>query len=155
MEHSSSTSAMTLYRNAGKHILLVEDADSLRKLIERQLSKLGYIVTVAADGGEALSLVEDKGLMPDLIITDVIMPNMNGKELIKRLRQNHPHLKEIYMSGYADETIMPHGILNSDIPFIQKPFGIDDLELKIQEVLGHAPATTTRSVPNNERTADE
>jgi len=143
MKHSSSASAMTSSSNANKHILLVEDAEILRKLIGRQLSKLGYIVTAAADGGEALSLVKDKRLVPDLIITDVIMPNMNGRELVKHLSKNHPHLKTIYMSGYADEAIMPHGILDSDTPFIQKPFGIHDLERKIQELFGHAPATTT------------
>ena len=94
---------MTSHRNADKHILLVEDAESLRKMIGRQLSKLGYTVTEAANGGEALHLVENKGLLPDLIITDVIMPYMNGSELVERMRRIHPHLKAIYMSGYADE----------------------------------------------------
>lgn len=155
MERSSSASAMTSCRNADEHILLVEDADSLLKLIERQLSNRGYTVTAAANGGEALRLVENRGFRPDLIITDVIMPNMSGKELVELVRRKHPNLKAIYMSGYADEAIMPHGILNSDTPFIQKPFGSDDLDRKIQKLLGHAPATTTRSVLNNERTGEE
>jgi two-component system, cell cycle sensor histidine kinase and response regulator CckA len=155
MERSSIASAMTSCHNADKHILLVEDSDSLLKIINRQLTSLGYTVTVAANGSEAMRLVEDKGFRPDLIITDVIMPNMSGKELVELVRRNHPHLKAIYMSGYADEAIMPHGILNSDTPFIQKPFGIHDLDRKIQEVLGHALAATTRSVPEKERTGDE
>ena len=146
MEHSPSRLEMTAFHNAEKNILIVEDVDDLRTLLQRKLSRRGYTVTTAANGGEALRLLEHEGLRPDLIITDVIMPTMNGKELVERIRQHHPHVEVIYMSGYADETIMPDGILNTDIPFIQKPFGSDDLERTIQEVLRHSPATITTRV---------
>lgn len=119
----------------GKHILVVEDEESLRKLMASLLSRLGYKVTLAANGGEALLLVGKKGLPPDLIITDVVMPNMSGKELIDRLRRNHPHLKVLYMSGYTDNAIVHHGVLDPGIPFIQKPFNIRNLAEKVQSVL--------------------
>jgi CheY-like chemotaxis protein len=119
----------------GEHILVVEDEESLRKLMASLLSRLGYTVTLAANGGEALLLVEEKGLLPDMVITDVVMPNMSGNQLIDRLRRNHPHLKALYMSGYTDNAIRHHGVLDPGTPFIQKPFGIRDLGQKVQDVL--------------------
>ncbi|MEJ5300107.1 MAG: PAS domain S-box protein [Thermodesulforhabdaceae bacterium] len=126
-------------RGGGEHILVVEDEGSLRKLIEVGLSSLGYKVTVAASGGEALLLVEEKGLKPDLVITDVVMPYISGKEMINRLQRNQPDLKVLYMSGYTDNAIVHHGILDPDIVFIQKPFTLRDLVKKVQEILqsGH------------------
>jgi two-component system, cell cycle sensor histidine kinase and response regulator CckA len=119
----------------GEHILVVEDEEMLRKLMASLLSRLGYTTTLAANGGEALLLVEEKGLKPDLIITDVVMPNMSGKQLIERLRRNHPHLKTLYMSGYTENAIVHHGVLDAGTPFIQKPFNIQDLGAKVQDIL--------------------
>ena len=126
-------------KGGGEHILVVEDEDSLRKLAETALSRLGYQVSVAANGGEALLLMEEKGLKPDLVITDVVMPNMSGKELANRLQRNQPDLKVLYMSGYTDSAIVHHGILEPGTAFIQKPFILRDLAEKARAVLrgGH------------------
>ncbi|WP_456441853.1 response regulator, partial [Caldithrix abyssi] len=127
--------AAPIESSAGEHILVVEDEEALRNLAGEILKRLGYRVTVAANGGEALLLIEKKGLKPDLLITDVIMPNMSGKELVEILRENHPHLKVLYMSGYTDNAIVHHGVLDAGVHFIQKPFTINDFASKVQQVL--------------------
>uniref|UniRef100_A0A832EJ33 histidine kinase n=1 Tax=Desulfacinum infernum TaxID=35837 RepID=A0A832EJ33_9BACT len=119
----------------GEHILVVEDDQSLRKMMVGLLSELGYKVTPAANAGEALLLVEEVGLNPDLIITDVVMPTMSGKQLIDRLQRTRPDLKVLYMSGYTDNAIVHYGILDPGTPFIQKPFTRDALGMKIRELL--------------------
>jgi len=126
-------------KGGGEHILVVEDEDSLRKLAETALSRLGYQVSVAANGGEALLLMEEKGLKPDLMVTDVVMPNMSGKDLANRLQRNQPDLRVLYMSGYTDNAIIHHGILEPGTDFIQKPFTLRDLAEKVQAILrgGH------------------
>ncbi|MCX8030824.1 MAG: PAS domain S-box protein [Thermodesulfovibrionales bacterium] len=118
----------------GGHILVVEDEPALRGLFEVFLTSLGYKVTLAANGGEALLLVEEKGLRPDLVITDVIMPIMSGAVLAERLRKIQPDLKVLFMSGYTDNAIVHHGVLDPDTPFIQKPFNIAELAKKINEM---------------------
>ncbi|MBW2030245.1 MAG: PAS domain S-box protein [Deltaproteobacteria bacterium] len=122
-------------RGAGEQILVVEDEGSLRKLVGAMLSELGYKVSLAANGEEALLLMEKKGLKPDLVITDVVMPDMSGKELVDRLRETHPDLKVLYMSGYTDNAIVHHGVLDPGIHFVQKPFTLDDLAEKVQAAL--------------------
>jgi len=122
--------------SGGEHILVVEDELSVRNLMKMLFSSLGYTVTVAANGDEALRLVEKMGVKPDLVITDVVMPKMSGKELIDRLRKTYPHLKALFMSGYTDNAIVHHGVLDPDTPFIQKPFNIQEIGKKVREVLG-------------------
>jgi len=121
--------------SGGEHILVVEDEDSLRKMTERAISRLGYKVNTAANGREALLLMEEKGLKPDLMIIDVVMPNMSGKELVNRLQKNQPDLKVLYMSGYTDNAVVHHGVLEPGTAFIQKPFTFRDLAERIQAVL--------------------
>lgn len=123
----------------GEHILVVEDEDSLRKLAYSILSRAGYTVTLAANGGEALLLVEEKGLNPDLIITDVVMPNMSGQDMVDRLNRNRPYLKALYMSGYTDNAIVHHGVLDSAVHFIQKPFSVEAFLSKVRQVLEEKP----------------
>ncbi len=120
----------------GGHILLVEDDPSVRGLIQRMLERLGYRVTAAASGGEALLLVEEKGMRFDLLMTDVVMPGMDGALLAGRLRKGQPDLKVLYMSGYADDRIAHRGVLDSGAPFIQKPFSLQGLAEKVRSVLG-------------------
>ncbi len=98
-------------------------------------------MTIAANGGEALLLIEEKGLRPDLVITDVVMPNMSGKKLIDRLQRNHPYLKALYMSGYTDDAIVHHGVLDAGTSFIQKPFAIRDIAEKVRQILRREWAT--------------
>ncbi len=119
----------------GQFLLVVEDDTALRNLFEKMLTIAGYQVTTAANGDEAVSFIEDKGLRPDVVVTDVIMPGMSGSILIDRLRNTIPDIKFLYMSGYSDNTISYHGILKPGTPFIQKPFNIKQIIEKIQEVI--------------------
>jgi len=119
----------------GEHILVVEDEEKLRKLMKMLLSRLNYKVTLAANGGEALLLLEEKGLKPDLVITDVVMPGMDGPELVERLRKKQPDIKVLYMSGYTDNVIVHNGVIDAGTPYIQKPFSTQDISKKIQAVL--------------------
>ncbi|HOP46307.1 MAG TPA: response regulator [Desulfobacteraceae bacterium] len=127
----------------GKHVLVVDDEPSLRNLVERMLVTLGFRVTVAANGGEALSAVEEKGLRPEFVITDVVMPGISCMELVDRLHKTLPELKVIFMSGYRDNNILQQYILDSGIPFIQKPFKRKDLVSKIKKLLRKVPAEVT------------
>ena len=120
----------------GEHILVAEDETSVRELIQRMLERLGYRVTLAANGNDALAFVTEKGLDPDLVITDVVMPGMSGKELVERLRKVRPGQRFLYMSGYTDNAIGHHGVLDPDTPFLQKPFtNIRDFAARIEEAL--------------------
>ena len=123
------------HRGGNEHILVVEDEAKLRRLFEATIPSMGYRVTTAANGSEALVLVEERGLKPNLVITDVVMPGMGGVELVEHLRKNQPALRVLFMSGYTDNAIVHQGILDPGTPFIQKPFHIKDLAVKIKEVM--------------------
>lgn len=132
-----SVKSEELHSGRGEHILVVEDEKSLRELMVSFLTMLGYTVTVAANGGEALLLVEEKGVIPDLIITDIVMPYITGKQLVERLRRKHPYLKVIYMSGYASEAVFDKEEMESNTLFIQKPFSPKKLSEKIRMILNY------------------
>ena len=116
-------------------ILLVENEYALRELMRRFLEGSGYAVLNARDGDEALSVATAHPTPIDLLLTDVVMPRTSGPELTKRLAERRPSLKVIYMSGYTDETIVQHGILQPGIAFIHKPFTAEILDRKIRDVL--------------------
>jgi CheY-like chemotaxis protein len=117
-------------------ILLAEDDDMVRKLTSEVLSLYGYQVLEAANGGTALLICEHHKEPIDLLITDVIMPGMSGRELANRLSQLRPEMKVLYMSGYTDNAIVHQGVLDEEANFIQKPFAPDALARKIREMLG-------------------
>jgi len=106
----------------------------LRALIERELSKLGYQIQVASNGREALRLVE-QGLRPELLLTDVVMPEMNGTVLVEHLRRIQPDLKVLYMSGYTDDLNVHQIALEPGMHFLAKPFRSRELAAKVREVL--------------------
>lgn len=122
-------------RQGVETILLVEDEPSILSVARRMLEKLGYQVLAAGTPGEALDLVEKHRGGIDLLLTDVVMPQMNGKELAARLTDRWPNLKCLFMSGYTADMIAHHGVLAEGVQFIQKPFSKAELSGKISEVL--------------------
>ena len=118
-----------------EHILLVEDDQSVNDFTNRALKEIGYNVTAMADGEAALEQILSNGCPYDLIITDLIMPKLNGKELIEKIRENYPDVKVLFISGYTDNHIVHDGLLEKDINFVQKPFSITALRKKIRQIL--------------------
>jgi len=116
-------------------ILLAEDEEVVRRLAREILSGNGYKVLEAGDGREALLLSEAYRAEIHLLLTDVVMPKMSGRELTDRIRLQRPDLRILYMSGYTDDAILRHGVLVDGIPFLQKPFTPEELARKVREVL--------------------
>jgi CheY-like chemotaxis protein len=116
-------------------ILLVEDEDAVRDLTNRVLGSRGYQVLVARDGAEAVELASRHEDVIHLLITDVIMPGMSGREVARALTQARPDIRVLYVSGYTDDAVVRHGILEERTPFLQKPYGLDVLARKVREVL--------------------
>jgi two-component system cell cycle sensor histidine kinase/response regulator CckA len=116
-------------------VLLTEDEEPVRRLTKTILEINGYQVFEASDGDEALALHEKHRGEFDLIITDVVMPNMSGPQLAESLEAKSPGLKVLYLSGYTDDAIVRHGLLDQKVNFLQKPFTPDALLRKVREVL--------------------
>lgn len=116
-------------------VLLVEDEESLRRLGERFLRMSGYTVISAADGKEALEVIERHGQSVDLLLTDVVMPGMSGRELSAELGKRKLIRRTLFMSGYTDDAITKHGVLEPGLAFIYKPFTVAALSRKLREVL--------------------
>ena len=116
-------------------ILIVEDEYVLRRLLKRILETLGYSVLVAEHGNDALLAAENHPGTINLIITDVMMPEMGGHELVKRLSPLRPEMSVLYMSGYDQEVIIDQGLADIDSQFLVKPFLAVDIARKIREIL--------------------
>jgi signal transduction histidine kinase len=117
-------------------ILLVEDEDVVRNLAIRILRRGGYTVLAASQGAEAIQICQQYQGAIDLLVTDVVMPGgMNGRELAEQLLPQYPALKVLYMSGYTDDVIVRHGILDETLAFLKKPFSPDVLVRKVHQVL--------------------
>jgi two-component system cell cycle sensor histidine kinase/response regulator CckA len=116
-------------------ILLVEDDDQLRMVVSSTLRRQGYQILVAQNGGEALLICEKHRDGIDLLLTDVVMPRMSGPELAKRLCATRPAMKVLCMSGYTDDSIVRHGVLEAGMTFLQKPVTPTTLATKVREVL--------------------
>ncbi len=121
-------------------VLVVEDHVPLRAAVKSILQSNGYKVLEVCDGNEALDLCEHYEGGVDLLVTDVVMPKMSGREVAERLTSLQPRLKVLFMSGYPNGSIVHHGMLDTGVAFLPKPFKPDDLARKVREVLDAEPA---------------
>ena len=116
-------------------ILLVEDNSGVRNLARRVLQEQGYNVLEAQNGQKALQVAAGYTNPIHLLLSDVVMPGMNGQTIIKQLSQTRPNLKALFISGHTDETIAHYGVLDQGLAFLQKPFSPMILAHKVREVL--------------------
>jgi PAS domain S-box-containing protein len=116
-------------------VLIVEDEEAVRHLLAQGLSNYGFTVLTAQDGTEALRVVRERAAQIDLLVTDVVMPNMSGRDLADRLRNEFNHLKVLFMSGYTDDTLLRHGVYEARESFLQKPFVITAFASRVREIL--------------------
>jgi CheY-like chemotaxis protein len=121
-------------RGGTQTVLVVEDAEGLRVLVKKLLQRQGYTVFAAGNADEAVTLFNQHASI-GVLLTDVVMPGASGPELTRRLVAQRPDLKVIYMSGYTEDAIVHHGVLNPGIAFLHKPFTSDTLARKLREVL--------------------
>jgi two-component system cell cycle sensor histidine kinase/response regulator CckA len=134
-------------------ILLVEDEEMLRNLSRMVLHKHGYTVLEAAHGAEALAICQSHEGTIDLMVTDVVMPILNGSELADCVAQLRPDTKVLYVSGYTDDAVVRNGVSADTVPFLHKPFTPDDLVAKVREVLDDNSASGHDGVESVERVA--
>jgi len=128
--------ALTIESLGGEEtILLTEDEEAVRKLARKVLEDYGYRIIEAENATDALEMYRQHRGTIHLLVTDVVMPGLSGTELARRICDMDPLIKVLYMSGYTDDAIVHHGVLDAEFPFLQKPFTPDALAHKVREVL--------------------
>jgi two-component system, cell cycle sensor histidine kinase and response regulator CckA len=130
-----ATPTPTTPARAHGSILVVEDEPSILSMTVQMLERQGYTALGAATPGEALRVAREHSGDIDLLMTDVIMPEMHGRDLAKKMLALYPGIKRLFMSGYTADVIAEHGVLEEDFNFIQKPFSMKELGDKIRSVL--------------------
>jgi len=113
----------------------VDDDKAVRSVVRIALEGAGYVVIEASDGEEALSDILTRGAAVELLISDIVMPRMSGKELARRLKEIFPKVRVLYASGYTGNVISQHGIFEAGLDFLQKPFSSIELLSKVREIL--------------------
>jgi CheY-like chemotaxis protein len=121
---------------ANETILVVEDEKAVRDLTMRMLERLGYKLLTASSGAEAVEISRSHTGRIDLLLTDVVMPNMSGRQLADALASSRPGMKVLYLSGYTENTVIHHGVLDANVEFLPKPFSREILGRKLREILG-------------------
>lgn len=139
---AKSYQGLALMPPGSETVLLVEDEDGVRALSRHILQSCGYTVLEARDGAEAIRQAGQSGRI-ELIVTDVVMPRMGGREVAERVSGMHPGIKVLFLSGYTDDAVVRHGILEAEVAFLQKPFTPGALATKVREVL----ETTRKASP--------
>ncbi len=122
---------------SGETVMIVEDEASILKLAKRILIPLTYNVLTATSPNEALVLAKEHGGDIHLLIADVVLPGMNGRDLAEKLQAEYPKLKVLFMSGYTSDVIVHHGVLDADVQFIQKPFSKTNFAIKVRKALNN------------------
>lgn len=125
---------------ASETILVVEDDPAVRFVTSRALGRFGYSVLTAVSGAEALRILKEVGDAVDLVLTDIMMPDMNGVELSRLVHEAHPDIRVAFMSGYADEELLRQGLLAPKTQFIPKPFSPLELADRVRSILLNPPA---------------
>jgi CheY-like chemotaxis protein len=131
-------SVQPVIRGGSETILLVEDEEMVRRLVQWTLLRQGYTLLEARGGDEALLLARQHQGQIDLLVTDVVMPQMSGRALAEQLKALRPQIKVLFMSGYTDDTVVRHGLLAAEIEFLPKPFSPEVLAAKVREVLDNS-----------------
>jgi CheY-like chemotaxis protein len=134
----ATASAPAVALRGRETILLVEDEEGVRRIARIALESRGYRVLGAAEGRAALAVAEEHGAEIDLLVTDLVMPGMSGRELADALRVHRPGLRVLFMSGYVEDALVHHGIVEAEVAFLHKPFSLVDLAAKVREVLDAA-----------------
>ncbi len=134
-DSTAKTAAMAGLPKGTETILVVEDEEMVRKVAVRILTRLGYNVMSANDGNHALVVTKENDVPVDLVLTDVVMPEMNGREMAEKLGEQHPEMKILYTSGYTKNVISQHGVLDEGLDFVGKPYTPLELAQKVREVL--------------------
>jgi len=116
-------------------VLVVEDDALVRRMATNMLERMGYSVLVASTGNEALEVAEGHEGVIHLLLTDVVMPLMNGRELAGRILETRPEIKVLYTSGYTQNVIAHHGVLDEGVQFVAKPYSVATLSARVREVL--------------------
>jgi CheY-like chemotaxis protein len=135
IKQAATQFAETLLTTGTGTILLVEDEENVRTLARLVLEECGYQVIEAGDGKQALEICKKGDRKIDLLMTDVVMPQMGGRELAENLAEIDPGIKVLFTSGYTDDAVVRHGITDTTMNFIQKPFSLDILAQKVREIL--------------------
>jgi len=130
-----TAAAVDIPRSRGETILIVEDEPAILEMGKKMLQHLGYTVLSAGTPGEAIEIAREDLNGIDLFITDVVMPEMNGRDLAARLQAVRPTIKHLFMSGYTSDVIAHRGVLDNGVNFIQKPFSLKELAVRVREVL--------------------
>ena len=116
-------------------VCVIDDDDGVRKLVHAVLATSGYTVIEATDGKEALTIFQNDSARFDMVLTDVVMPGLSGPQLAQKMCLTHPGMQVLFMSGYTDEALGQHGVLEEGIALLEKPFTRGSLLRKLREIL--------------------